>query len=250
MDGTRYTKAALTDRFDFSDDLAVFRFEPEEALEFEPGQYATLGLEDGDRKILRPYSVVSAPHESYLEFFLELVPDGALTQRMWPMSEGDPIWIRKKVVGRFTLDEESGRRDHLMAATVTGVAPYVSMARAQKRALRRGECNEPHRMTIIHGASRSWELGIYLDELNELAREDWLWYVPTVSRPWEDADWTGEVGRVEDVVRKYADRFDLTHRNAVAYACGHPQMIDKVKAILRRARFEDEHLREEKYFVE
>lgn len=250
MDGSRYTRAELIERVDFSEDLAVFRFDPEESLDFVPGQYATIGMEDGDKKILRPYSVVSAPHERELEFFLELVPDGALTQRMWPMEVGDPIWIRKKIVGRFTLDTESERTRHLMAATVTGVAPYVSMARAQVRALEEGELEEPYEMTIIHGASRSWELGTYRDELESLAEEEWLEYVPTISRPWEDEEWDGEVGRVEDVVRKYADRLGLSHEHAVAYACGHPQMIDKVKAILRRARFDSDHLHEEKYFMD
>jgi len=57
----------------------------------------------------------------------------------------------------------------------------------------------------IQGAARSAELG-YADELVDLAQEfDWLTYVPTVSRPWEDPDWRGELDGVEDVVRKYAD---------------------------------------------
>jgi hypothetical protein len=90
MDGSRYTRAELTERVDFSEDLAVFRFEPEESLDFVPGQYATIGMEDGDRKILRPYSVVSAPHERELEFFLELVPDGALTSLCGTSSPNAP----------------------------------------------------------------------------------------------------------------------------------------------------------------
>lgn len=250
MSDSRYIKAALIERIDFSDDLAVFRFEPEQPLEYTPGQYATLGLEDGSRKILRPYSVVSAPHQPFLEFFVELVPGGALSERLWEMKPSDTVWVRNRVVGRFTLQKDKDRQKHLMVATVTGVAPYISIMRAQKVALAEGRLEEPHRLLIVHGGSCSHELGLYREELENMEKEGWLTYVPTISRPWEDKEWSGEVGRVEDVVRKYADDHRYHQENAVAYACGHPQMIDKVKGILRRARFEKKFIKEEKYFVD
>jgi ferredoxin--NADP+ reductase len=93
---------------------------------------------------------------------------------------------------------------------------------------------------------------VYLDELRKLSEEvDWLTYIPTVSRPWEDPDWKGETGRVDDIVRKYLDAAeDFTPETAVAYACGHPQMIENVRGILRRAGFDDAFIREEQYFVQ
>ncbi|WP_243663765.1 hypothetical protein [Rhodothermus marinus] len=89
------------------------------------------------------------------------------------------MWMRRKIVGHFTL--ETKRTRHLMLATVTGIAPYLSMIRAQRHAIERGE-SPPHRFLVIHGASRSKELGVYLDELRKLSEEvDWLTYIPTVS---------------------------------------------------------------------
>ena len=38
-----------------------------------------------------------------------------------------------------------------------------------------------------------------------MCADGWLQYVATVSRPWENPGWSGEVGRVEDVLRKHAD---------------------------------------------
>ena len=102
---------------------------------------------------------------------------------------------------------------------------------------------------VIHGCSYSCELGVYKDELAELARVGWLNYIPTVSRPWADVDWKGETGCVEDVIRKHADRLGFDYTNSVAYACGHPQMIENAKAILTRARFPSANIREEKYFI-
>ncbi len=251
MDTSRYCRIQLVDRIDFADDLAVFYFEAAEDLDFTPGQYATIGVEDEStgRPLLRPYSVASAPHEDRFELFVELVEDGALTPRLWDLSTGASLWMRKKIAGRFVLDDR--RTTHVMACTVTGIAPYVSILRDQIRALDRGTLENPHDLIIIHGASRSWELGTYLDELRSAAeRHDWLTYVPTISRPWEDPDWTGEVGRVEDVLRKHTDRAEVAPSEAVAYACGHPQMIEKSMGIWKRAQFEDDFIQEEKYFIE
>jgi ferredoxin/flavodoxin---NADP+ reductase len=250
MDLSHFEQIELRRRVDFSDDLAVFQFELEEPLSFTPGQYATVGLigDGNERPILRPYSVVSAPHEPALELFVELVEGGALTSHLWDANLGDTFWIRRKIVGRFVLDDTT--HQHVMVATVTGVSPYISIVRDQVRALERGALDTPHEILILHGASRSWELGTYLDELREIsAAHDWLTYVPTVSRPWEDPDWTGEVGRVEDVIRKHVDRVGFAPESAAAYTCGHPEMIDKAQGIFQRARFSEDAIREEKYFV-
>ena len=246
MPRLNFDRATLIERIEFSEDLALFRFRPDSPFSFQPGQYATLAVEDGDKLIQRPYSIVSSPHEPFLEFFLELVPQGALTTRLWDLKVEDEVLVRNRIVGRFTLDESV--KCHSMAATVTGAAPYISMVRTVRMDLERGK-SEPHRFVIIHGASRSAEFGIYRDELTELSREGWLTYIPTVSRPWEDPEWKGETGRVEDVLRKYSDQLGFNHTNAVGYACGHPQMIENVKAIFARAGFPKERVREEKFFT-
>jgi len=251
IDSSRYHELTLIDRTDFTDDLAVFHLQAEKPIEFTPGQYATIGvLNDAqDRTLLRPYSVVSAPGSTDVEIFIERVEGGALTSRLWKLEQGASVWMRKKIVGRFVLDTSC--RHHVMAATVTGVGPYVSIARNQHQALQSGRQTAPHQLLIIHGGSRSWELGTYRRELTALAEEvDWLQYVPTVSRPWEDPNWTGESGRVEDVLRKHMDATDFPHDDTAVYTCGHPQMIEKAQGIFERTGVPDDRIHEEKYFVE
>jgi ferredoxin--NADP+ reductase len=76
----------------------------------------------------------------------------------------------------------------------------------------------------------------------------WLTYEPPISRPWEDPDWKGERGRVDDLVRKYADMWGMTGQNTSAYLCGHPTMIDKRKCIQQRRCCQIEAMKEEVYF--
>ncbi len=90
-----------------------------------------------------------------------------------------------------------------------------------------------------------------LDELSRFDRElPWFKYVPTVSRPWDHEDWSGEIGRADDILRKYADHWELDASNTMAYLCGHPEMIEHSKAILKRRGFTDKGaVKEEVYWI-
>lgn len=237
--------AELIERIDVSASLAVFRFRPAEHLSFAAGQYATIGVAIDGGVIERPYSIVSSPNERFLEFFIELVPGGELTPKLWGLKLGSTILVRRRIVGHFHLDTHFNR--HLMLATVTGVAPFVSILRTQQIERARGAKLED-RFLVIHGASRSPDFGPYLGELEKLSRSGWFSYLPTISRPWKEPDWKGEIGRIEDVVRKHADRLSFDSTNTVTYACGHPGMVESVKGLLTRARFPKEQIREEEYF--
>jgi ferredoxin--NADP+ reductase len=248
--GDKYFQAEIVERRDFSHDLWAIRVRAEGELKFRPGQYATFGVVQDGKVVERPYSIVSSPYEQTLEFFIELVPEGALTPLLHKLPVGAPLLVRKAAKGRFTLDTQSGHKKHFLVSTVTGLAPYCSMTRTLYREWKEGKSPEEIHLFVLQGASRSWELG-YREEFEAYAREvPWLTYVPTISRPWDDKDWTGEVGRCEDVLRKYTDRFDLSRQDTTAYLCGHPEMIEMAKGILQRRGFPKESLLEEQYWVQ
>jgi ferredoxin--NADP+ reductase len=243
LDLTRFIAAEITARRDLTADLWTFRVRPAEPLRFIPGQYVALGLPAAGRMLERPYSICSAPHEPELEFFLELVPDGVLTPLLYALRPGAPIYLRRAAKGRFVFDRESRNPNHLMIASVTGVAPYVSIVRDLAR-----QPAAPPRILILHSASTPVELG-FSEELEASARRfPWLDYVRTVSRPWLFPDWSGERGRVEDIVRKYADTAGFDPRSTTVYACGHPQMIRNIQAVMERAAFPRNNLREEMFW--
>ena len=216
-------RARLVERQDITPDLMVIKLEPELGpFKFKAGQYCTLGL-DG---IERAYSIVSAPHEPLLEIFVELVPQGELTPLMWRMKVGDCMSIRPGAKGIFTLDPQA--QHHFMVATVTGVAPFVSMLRSFLY-----QSWQSHRFYLLQGASYRDEL-TYYSEMARLAAQhpDHVTYVPTVSRPQEarNTGWKGAKGRVNLIVEEYLEKFHPHQEDTVVYTCGHPGMIADVKA--------------------
>jgi len=246
--GDKFFRGRITHRTDFSEDLWKIRVDPGREFPFVAGQYATLGVEGPQGLIERAYSIVSAPHEPELEFFFELVPQGELTPLLYKLGPGDEVVVRKSAKGRFTLDTVSGRTGHFLLCTVTGLAPFVSFGRMLAHD-GSAELARTHRLFVVHGASKSIELA-YHEEMEQLASEFmWLTYVPTISRPWDDPAWQGETGRVDELIRKYGDLWSLNARTATAYLCGHPEMIEHGKAILRRAGWPKETMKEEVYFI-
>jgi ferredoxin--NADP+ reductase len=241
--------AQILERREVSPDLWVIRVDPGGEFKYLPGQYATLGVVAGEKRIERPYSIVSAPHEKFLEFFVELVPQGQVTPHLHEAQVGDIITLRKTAKGHLTLDLSGGATNHFLIATVTGICPFVSYVRHLQNEWKQKSFRGEHKLFLLEGASRSWELG-YVAELTQAASEfPWLTYVPTISRAQEDKAWTGETGRVDDVARKYSDLWNLTPDNAKVYLCGHPGMIENVYGIMKRRGWRADTVKQEAFFV-
>jgi ferredoxin--NADP+ reductase len=248
----KHYTARIVERKDLSENLWLIRVDPGGPFQFKAGQYATLGVDHEDKRIERAYSIVSSPYEEgILEFFIELVPQGALTPHLYKLQKGDTMLCRKISKGRFTLDLKSGRTNHLLLATVTGIAPFVSYVRTLYRDWKSGNGAMPgnHRLFCLQGGSRSWEFG-YCEELERIAAEvPWLEFVPTISRPWEDTSWTGETGRVDDLVRRYISEWRLKPADTTGYLCGHPSMCENGQGILARAGWQKGSMFVEVYFI-
>ena len=91
----KFFHARVTKRVDFAPDLWMIRIQAGGEFKFIPGQYATLGVEHDGKRTERPYSIASSPAEDEVEFFFELVPEGALTPRLHKLQPGDELLMRK-----------------------------------------------------------------------------------------------------------------------------------------------------------
>ena len=90
----KFYSARIVERRDISSDLWIIRVDPGGEYCYEAGQYATLGVVTPEKHYERAYSIVSAPHEKLLEFFVELVPQGDLTPRLYQDRVGDEFTLR------------------------------------------------------------------------------------------------------------------------------------------------------------
>src|SRR3981189_1054268 len=150
-----FLRATITKRIEISNDLGVIRVDPGGPFAFTAGQYATLGVATAQGLIERAYSIVSSPYERELEFYFELVHDGELTPLLYRLTTGDTLSIRKRAKGRFVLDHTSGRPNHLLLCTVTGIAPFISYARTLNKEWDEGLFKGEHHLFLIQGASRA-----------------------------------------------------------------------------------------------
>jgi NAD(P)H-flavin reductase len=114
-----------------------------------------------------------------------------------------------------------------MVATVTGVAPFVSMIRywAEQPA------GNPA-FYVLEGASYVDELGYDMELQALAAKHAEIRFVATCSRPQDprNAAWRGETGRVNAIVERFIRQWNLQPEETCIYACGHPLMIEDVQA--------------------
>ncbi len=216
--------ARVVERRDLTDDLMIMKFELSVPFPFKPGQYCTMGIGDTER----PYSIVSSPDEKHIEIFFELVPEKfrtekSLTPRVWNLSVGDEVALRPKAKGIFILQENYNTQ--VMVATVTGIAPYISMLRARRQTYyERRKWHRP--WFIFQGASYQNEFG-YFEELQSYQNEGLITYIPTVSRPQEKQNysWAGERGRVNVILKNIFSDFNIVPEGTFCYLCGNEGMI-------------------------
>lgn len=238
--------ATIVGRADLTDGIGFFRVRPDgPPSPFVPGQYVTVGLAGGDRRIERPYSIASSARrlDGGYELYVRLVPGGALTPLLFRSVPGDRVSLRRPK-GRFTL-APGDDRTHLFVATGCGLAPFMSMLRTLD------DDAAPRPTVLLHGVSYAEELG-YRHELEALAGDPrWSFtYVPTVSRPREqrNAGWSGRTGRAESVLGPLIRELALAPDRTVAYVCGNPEMTVAVDAILRAAGFDAGAIHKELYW--
>lgn len=222
-------RPTVSDIVTVTDDLVRFTVPRPTDFRFEPGQSVKVGVGD----VRRSFSIVSAPHEPQLEFFVERVPGGRMSEQMRNLTIGQPVDLGQPKGG---LRLDSRFANHLMISTVTGINPFISILRDAFQ-----QTDPGHRFHVLQGASYQDEFG-YADELTQLAtaHPDRVCYLGTVSRPDENrnAGWSGCTGRVDSLVEDYIREAGLKPADTLVYLCGHSGMIDALTPRCRALGFE------------
>ena len=246
--------ATLLSRQDLHEDLAIFRvkYNDHDVPDFEPGQFATLGLPDtsppdpdkpvrpgrGPKLIRRAYSIASpASQRDAIDFYIVRVDDGKLTPSLWDVEPGQTLFMNEKITGHFTLPpaEQTAGKTLIMVGTGTGLAPFRSMYLTH-----RGENRWDH-FVLFDGCRQARDLGYYLEMTGYTEEDPSFNYIPTVTREDVDSSWGGQRGRVTQLLEPRTFQ-TLTGRELDAdscevFLCGNPAMIDQVEAELSSRGF-------------
>jgi CDP-4-dehydro-6-deoxyglucose reductase len=181
-----------------------------ERLQFLPGQYIDILLEDGRH---RSFSIANPPHDDeFLELHIREVEKGRFTSRVFSkMKEKDLLRIEGPH-GSFFFREDANK-DVIMLAGGTGFAPIKGII---EHLITEGF---DHTIHLYWGVRTSADL--YMRELAELwaAEHSNIHFTPVLSDP--DDSWTGKTGYVHESV--LADFSDLAAYDV--YSCGPPAMI-------------------------
>lgn len=219
----------------WNDSLFSFTTTRGDTLRFDNGQFVMIGLPgDNGKPLLRAYSIVSANHEEYLEFFSIKVPDGPLTSRLQYLAVDDEVLVSSKPTGTLLITDLHPGRNLYLLATGTGLAPYLSIVR-DPETYERFE-----RVIVVHGVRYIEDLayGDLLETdlpnhelLGELVAGRLLYY-PVVSR--EDFRNRGRLTTLLDNGRLTADlgleSLDPEHDRAMI--CGSPGMLEDTARLL------------------
>ncbi|MCU7939948.1 MAG: CDP-6-deoxy-delta-3,4-glucoseen reductase [gamma proteobacterium symbiont of Bathyaustriella thionipta] len=181
-----------------------------ERLQFLPGQYIDILLEDGRH---RSFSIANAPHnDEFLELHIRLVEQGLFTPKVFNSMQNKDLLRIEGPHGSFFFHEDSNK-DILFVAGGTGFAPI-------KGIIEHLISEQITRPITLYWGVRS-EADLYMSELAEkwVAEQSNITFVPVLSDAGED--WSGRTGYVHEAV--LADFEDLSVFDI--YTCGPPAMI-------------------------
>lgn len=224
-----------------TDKLLSVRTTRSGSFRFQPGQFARIGIASGSGSggtVWRPYSMVSAHYDEYLEFFSIIVPNGAFSTQLADASIGDTIYVEKQPYGYLTTSRFVGGDDLWMLATGTGIAPFLSI-------LRDPEVWTQYQNIILAYSVRNQSDLAYQEEISHITQEEpfaiyghKLRFVPIVTREAVP----GLLGRrLTDLLRsgelENSISLPIDADRARILICGNPQMLDDVRDVLTARGF-------------
>jgi ferredoxin/flavodoxin---NADP+ reductase len=214
---------------------------------FVAGQFCRVGLqlvtEKGEEIVMRPYSLVNAPHERPFEIVLikvEKDAGGVLTPALAELNVGDPLYVAPRANGFFSMPEVPHAEVLWGLSTGTAIGPYLSFMKTD------APWTKFKKVVFVHAVRTSEEL-TYRDQIELItkAHPDQFQYIPFVSRE----DFPGAIrGRIPTAIAdgtlEARAGIKLTAETAHCMLCGNPDMVTDTTAILE-ARGLRKHKRKE-----
>ncbi|WP_213982112.1 ferredoxin--NADP reductase [Sphingomonas sp. dw_22] len=227
----------------WNEHLFSFAIERPASFRFRSGEFVMLGLLDGEKPLMRAYSIASPAWSDELEFLSIKVPDGPLTSKLQLIRPDDHLYLGKKPTGTLVADALLPGKRLFMLSTGTGLAPFLSIARDPDIYERFSQ------VILVHSVRRVSDLA-YHDELTAQLASDPLvqeqallqfHYIPTVTR--EPFRTTGRIGDLAEDGTLFkspvlGDR-EFNPETDRVMLCGSTAMIRDFAAMLEGRGFEE-----------
>jgi ferredoxin--NADP+ reductase len=231
----KFTRQTLIQVQPLTPSLFTLRITRDPGYRFVAGQFARLGVTKADGSVAwRAYSMVSSPHDEFLEFLSIVVPGGEFTSELSQLKEGDSLLVEKQAYGYLTLDRFVDGRDLWLLSTGTGVAPFLSI-------LQDFEVWEKfERIILVYSVREGRELA-YQELVAGLESRDYLseyagklQFIATVTREQTPGTLHGRITTLlENGQLEQAAGIALSAEHSRVMLCGNPQMIDDTRALLK-----------------
>jgi ferredoxin/flavodoxin---NADP+ reductase len=238
IDASKFTEEPVVWMHHWNPALMSIRVRREPAYTFTPGQFARIGLPGEDGEIIwRAYSIVSAPDEAFLEFFLVVVPTGAFSARVAKLKLGDTMLVDKIAQGFLTADRFKNGRDLWLMATGTGLAPYISMVRDK------AVWAQFENIVIVQSVRERADLA-YVEELTAMSNEVTeiprarLRFINTLTRDRAEGALEGRIpALINSGALEQAANIKLADEHSRFMLCGNPEMVEGMRALLKARGF-------------
>jgi ferredoxin/flavodoxin---NADP+ reductase len=235
----KWREERVTLRWNWTPQLLSFRTSRDPGFHFVPGRYARLGLpEPGSETVWRPFSMVSAASDLFLEFLVVLIDGGEFSRRVAALKVGDAVLMEKPSFGFLTLNELAPGDTLWMFASGSGLGPFMSILRdhAPWR-------NFKH-LVLVHSVRHADDL-VYRDDIEAIRDAHGpngigadLRYFPVVTRGQLPGAMSARIPQLLDEgVLEAAAGIPLESAGSRAMVCGNPELALEMRRLLKARGF-------------
>jgi ferredoxin-NADP reductase len=212
-------------------DVTSFRFSRPAELEYKPGQFFFLTLNQIDKELNKHFSFSSSPTEKNHIEFTKKITDHEFSLALKATKVGDYARIDAPY-GKFTFEGEYPKITLLGGGI--GVTPFMSFC---KNATDKGLSSK---ITLFYGC-RTIEDIAFRKEFEDLTQQNQnLRLVFIVNQP--TPDWKGATGIINtDIIKQHLPDY----QDNMFYTCGPPPMVDAMEKLVVSLGLPKEKLKRE-----
>lgn len=218
-----WIKAKIVKVSQTASDMKSIVIDPEIKFEFKPGQHFELCIPGTN--VIRKYSIVSSMYQDdkALEFGIQLIPNGALSTKIWDLKEGDDLEIRGPLGRSFVWDASFAGPIVLIGAG-SGITPLLSIYDSFRHDYPNTDC------VFIMSAKDASRIMKY-----ESIKD----YIQT--------RFTSTEGRIDaEFLKKHIGNLS-ENKNTVCYICGPDNFIDDVVDLVSEIGIDDNNIKSERF---